>query len=193
MHWFTYPKKSDPEDDEALVARYRKTGDLAVLGELYQRHAEMVYYVCLRYLEDSERCKDAVMQIFEELIAKMNKQEIKKFVTWLYVLSRNYCLMQLRAEKKMHVVSMDEFVEFPVVVHPDDQHEKDQQLTALERCLERLSEQQQRSVDLFFLKEKCYKEIVELTGYSLKEVKSYIQNGKRNLRICMEKRRGKES
>ncbi|GAA4802047.1 sigma-70 family RNA polymerase sigma factor [Olivibacter ginsenosidimutans] len=192
MHWFSNSKKSAPEDDEALVARYRKTGDLAVLGELFQRHAEMVYYVCLRYLEDSERCKDAVMQIFEELISKIHKQEIKKFVTWLYVLSRNHCLMQLRAEKKIHHVSIEEIMEFPIRMHPDDRNEKEQQLTALERCMEQLSRQQQKSVDLFFLQEKCYKEIVELTGYSLKEVKSYIQNGKRNLKICMEKHRGQE-
>ena len=192
MHWFSNSKKSNPADDEALVEHYRKTGDLTVLGELFQRHAEMVYYVCLRYLEDGERCKDAVMQIFEELIVKINKQEIKKFVTWLYVLSRNYCLMQLRAEKKMHRVTIDEFVEFPVDMHPEDRNVKEQQLTALEKCMEKLSEQQQKSVDLFFLKEKCYKEIVELTGYSLKEVKSYIQNGKRNLKICMDKHREKE-
>jgi len=184
------PKKDI--DDDALLRRYRDTGDLAVLGELYEAHAEMVYYVCMRYLKDSESSKDAVMQIFEELIHKVNKQEIQRFGSWLYVLSRNHCLMQLRAGKNRHQVSIDEFVEFPLAVHPDDEaDEKEQQLTALERCMERLPEKQKRSVDLFFLNEKCYKEITELTGYSLKEVKSYIQNGKRNLKLCMEGNHGK--
>lgn len=165
---------------------------MAALGELFQGHAEMVYYVCKRYLNDSERTKDAVTQIFEELINKVNQQEIQRFGSWLYVLSRNHCLMQLRAEKNRHHVSIAEFVEFPLAVHPDGEaEEKQQQLTALAQCMERLPEKQRRSVDLFFLNEKCYKEVAEMTGYSLKEVKSYIQNGKRNLKLCMEANHGK--
>jgi len=190
MSAFGTPKKDI--DDEVLLRRYRDTGDMAVLGELYEAHAEMVYYVCMRYLKDSERSKDAVMQIFEELIHKVNKQEIQRFGSWLYVLSRNHCLTQLRAEKNRHHVSIDEFVEFPLAVHPEGEAEdKERQLTALEQCMERLPEKQKRSVDLFFLNEKCYKEIADSTGYSLKEVKSYIQNGKRNLKLCMEANHGK--
>lgn len=190
MSGFGTPKKDI--DDEVLLRRYRDTGDMAVLGELYEAHAEMVYYVCMRYLKDSERSKDAVMHIFEELIHKVNKQEIQRFGSWLYVLSRNHCLMQLRAEKNRHHVSIDEFVEFPLAVHPEGEaEEKERQLTALEQCMERLPEKQKRSVDLFFLNEKCYKEIADSTGYSLKEVKSYIQNGKRNLKLCMEANHGK--
>lgn len=180
------------DDDDVLLRRYRDTGDLAVLGELFDAHAEMVYYVCMRYLQDSERSKDAVMQIFEELIHKVNRQEIQKFGSWLYVLSRNHCLMQLRSDKSRQQISIDEFVEFPLSVHPDDDaEEKEQQLSALERCMERLPEKQKRSVDLFFLNEKCYKEIADMTGYSMNEVKSYIQNGKRNLKLCMEASHGK--
>ncbi|QNL52378.1 sigma-70 family RNA polymerase sigma factor [Olivibacter sp. SDN3] len=189
MNWFKYSKKKGLEDDDVLLERYRATGDLVVLGQLFERHAEMVYYVCFRYLRDSERSKDAVMQIFEELVVKVNKQEIKRFVTWLYVLSRNHCLMQIRSEKKMQYVSLDEFVEFPINKHPEESDEREGALSALERCIEKLPERQKKSVDLFFLNEKCYKEIVDITGYSLKEVKSYIQNGKRNLKICMEKNR----
>ncbi|WP_028297748.1 RNA polymerase sigma factor [Olivibacter sitiensis] len=189
MNWFKHSKKSDELDDDALLERYRQTDDLSFLGELFARHAEMVYYVCFRYLQDGERSKDATMQIFEELIVKVHKQEIKRFATWLYVLSRNHCLMQLRSEKKMPMVGMDEFVEFPLQEHPNDPLEKERSLSALERCMEKLSKEQRDSVDLFFLNGKCYKEIVEMTGYSMKEVKSYIQNGKRNLKICMEKHR----
>lgn len=190
MSGFGTPKKDI--DDEVLLRRYRDTGDMTVLGKLYEAYAEMVYYVCMRYLKDSERSKDAVMQIFEELIHKVNKQEIQRFGNWLYVLSRNHCLMQLRAEKNRHHVSIDEFVEFTLAVHPaGEAEEKERQLTALEQCMERLPEKQKRSVDLFFLNEKCYKEIADSTGYSLKEVKSYIQNGKRNLKLCMEANHGK--
>jgi RNA polymerase sigma-70 factor (ECF subfamily) len=41
---------------------------------------------------------------------------------------------------------------------------------------------------LFYLEQKCYKDIADLTGYDLNKVKSAIQNGKRNLKICMERK-----
>jgi RNA polymerase sigma factor (sigma-70 family) len=151
----------------------------------------MVYYVCNRYLQDSELSKDAVMQIFEELIVKVRKQEIRQFGSWLYVLSRNYCLMQLRSGKKMQYVPFDDFVEFPLNLHQENLEDKERNLTALEKCMEKLPERQKESVSLFFLKEKCYKEIMEFTGYSLNDIKSYIQNGKRNLKICMDRNREK--
>jgi len=186
MNWFNSSKKSTPAEDEALLKRYRETGDMAILAELFKRYSSMVYYVCLRYLQDGDKSKDAAMQIFEELIAKVNKHDIKQFSSWLYVLSRNYCLMQLRADKKMPSVVIDEFMELPDALHQDTE-DKEKQLTALERCMEKLPPGQKQSIDLFFMNEKCYKEITVLTGYTLNEVKSFIQNGKRNLKICIEK------
>lgn len=189
MKLFGNAQNSDPMTDELLLKRYLETGDLKFLGTLYQNHAAMVYYVCMKYLQDSELSKDAVMQIFEELIVKVKKQEIRNFGSWLHIVSRNYCLMQLRAGKKMQQVSFDDVVEFPVDLHQEEAGAKEKQLTALERCVEQLPEKQKQSIDLFFLKERCYKEIVDDTGYSLNDVKSYIQNGKRNLKICMDKNR----
>lgn len=189
MNWFNSSKKLAPVDDDLLLKQYLETEDLALLGELFQRHATMVYYVCYRYLQDSELSKDAVMQIFEELIAKVKKHQIRQFGSWLYVLSRNYCLMQLRSEKKMQYVPFDEVVEFPLHAHQTDHESKEGQLTVMEKCLQKLPERQKESIRLFFLQERCYKEIVDFTGYSLNDVKSYIQNGKRNLRICMDKNR----
>lgn len=192
MNWFNNSRKSDPVEDVELLKRYLKTGDLSALGELFEGHSTMVYYVCLKYLQDNEKSKDAVMGIFEELIIKVKKQEIRQFASWLYVLSRNYCLMQLRSKKHIQYVDIESIVEFMPLMHQDNQENKEGKLTALELCLEKLPEKQKRSVDLFFLKEKCYKEIVDFTGYSLNDVKSYIQNGKRNLKICMDKNRGEE-
>ena len=172
--------------DEKLLQEYRQYGDLAVLSALYEKYMHLVYGVCLKYLHDEEASKDAVMQIFEELVVKVTRHDIKYFKSWLYTLSRNYCLMQLRSAKKMQYTTLDEFVELPVDLHPDSE-DKEQRLTVLELCMEKLPAEQKQSIDLFFMNEKCYKEITELTGFTLNEVKSYIQNGKRNLKICMEK------
>jgi RNA polymerase sigma factor (sigma-70 family) len=157
------------------------------LAALYEKYMHLVYGVCLKYLKDEELSKDAVMQIFEELILKVNKHDVKQFKSWLYVLARNFCLMQLRAGKKMQTDSLDNVMELAEELHPDTDREED--MVALERCKQKLPAPQRVSIQLFYMEEKCYKEIADDTGYSMNEVKSYIQNGKRNLKICLEKNR----
>jgi RNA polymerase sigma factor (sigma-70 family) len=185
MSFFYKPVKPDDADDNKLLTSYRESGDLVFLGRLYEKYMPLVYGVCLKYLKDEEQAKDAVMGIFEELTTKTNQFDIKQFRSWLYVLSRNYCLMQLRSGKKMEMVSLDDVMESSPFLHPDDNN-REAAMVALERCLDKLNAAQKQSINLFYLNEKCYKEIVELTGFSLNEVKSYIQNGKRNLKICLE-------
>jgi len=189
MNFFNRSKNLKDADDSELLSSYRETGDLAVLGRLFEKQMQLVYGVCLKYLQDEELAKDAVMGIFEELIGKAKQHDIKQFSSWLYVVSRNYCLMQLRSGKKAEMISLDELVEFSPFLHHTDEN-RETVMQALEYCMEKLPENQRQSIDLFYLKEKCYKEIADVTGFSLNEVKSYIQNGKRNLKICMEKNSG---
>ncbi|WP_183866307.1 RNA polymerase sigma factor [Pedobacter cryoconitis] len=177
----------DP-DDAALLLRYKSTGSLDALGALYNRYMHLVYGVCLNYFKEEEASKDAVMQIFEELVVKLKIHEVQNFKSWLHVLTRNHCLMALRKLAKNNTVSIDDtFVENTDFVHLDIDDTKETQLTVMEKCMETLTEEQRKSVDLFYLQEKCYKEVAELTGYEMVKVKSYIQNGKRNLKICIEK------
>lgn len=186
MRFFSRPIILNDSDDSTLLEIYRQGGDLSCLGQLYQRYMALVYGVCLKYLADEEAAKDAVMGIFEELIVKTRQHEVKQFRPWLYVVARNYCLMQLRSDKKAETVSLDEFMETGDFLHHDD-GEKETVIKALEKCMDKLPEKQKTSVGLFYLEEKCYKEIAETTGFSMNEVKSFIQNGKRNLKICLEK------
>jgi RNA polymerase sigma-70 factor (ECF subfamily) len=186
MNFFNRPKNIDDAGDHKLLNNYRTSGDLVVLGRLYEKHVPLIYGVCLKYLKDEELAKDAVMGIFEELVIKAKQHDIKLFRSWVYVLSRNFCLMQLRSGKKMETVSLDDFMEFSPVLHPEDNN-REAAMIALERCMEKLTPGQKQSIDLFYLNEKCYREIAEITGFSLNDVKSYIQNGKRNLKICLEK------
>lgn len=188
MNFFSRQKKIEDADDHELLDSYCKNGDLSILGKLFERQVPLVYGVCLKYLNDEEEAKDAVMGIFEELINKVKQHDIKQFRSWLYVVTRNYCLMQLRSGKKMETVNLDDFMEFTPVSHLDD-NDKEAALVALERCLDKLTSAQEQSVRLFYLKEQCYKDISVTTGFSLNEVKSYIQNGKRNLKICLERNR----
>ncbi|MBB6499767.1 RNA polymerase sigma factor [Pedobacter cryoconitis] len=177
--------------DAALLHQYKSTGSLDALGLLYNRYMHLVYGVCLNYFKEEEASKDAVMQIFEELILKLKIHEVQNFKSWLHVLTRNHCLMALRKLSKNNTVSIDDtFVENTDFVHLDIDDTKEKQLTIMEKCMETLTEEQRKSVDLFYLQEKCYKEVAELTGYEMLKVKSYIQNGKRNLKNCIEKNSG---
>jgi RNA polymerase sigma factor (sigma-70 family) len=176
------------KDDADLLAQYKSSGSLDVLGVLYSRYMHLVYGVCLSYFKDEEASKDAVMQIFEELVLKLRLHEVQNFKSWLHVLTRNHCLMALRKISKHDTVSIEDvFVENAEFVHLDIENTKERQLTVMEKCMDTLPEEQKVSVDLFYLQEKCYKEVAEITGYDILKVKSYIQNGKRNLKICIEK------
>lgn len=184
---FIREKDTHELTDAELVSLYRKEADLQVLGKLYQRYMDLIYGVCLKYLKDPEAAKDAVINIYEELISKLKQHEVSHFKSWLYTLSRNHCLMQLRKEKGRSTVEIAEkFMQSEEMLHLDSVMEKESQLNSMEKCLEQLSEAQKSCVTLFYLQGKCYNEITELTGIEWNKVRSFIQNGRRNLKLCME-------
>ena len=179
------------QDDAELIRRYKTSTDLDVLGQLYNKYMHLVFGVCINYLKDEEASKDAVMQIFEELIQKLKIHEVQNFKSWLHVLTRNHCLMAIRKNSKNETVSLeDTFVENTDFVHLDMDDTKESKLSIMEQCMEKLPQEQKVTVDLFYLQEKCYKEVADITGYDMLKVKSYIQNGKRNLKICIERNSG---
>ena len=180
-------------DDVWLIDNYVASRDLKYLGILYERYMHLVYGVCFKYLQNRETGQDAVMQIFEKLILELPKQEVRNFKPWLYVMAKNYCLMQLRKEKSLAqqkekmLENDDIFMEMPVDMHPEVDEDRLNNVDLLRKCIDQLKLEQQECVKLFYLEEECYRDIAELTKLDLKKVKSHIQNGKRNLKICMEK------
>jgi RNA polymerase sigma factor (sigma-70 family) len=176
----------DPSDQE-LVTAYRRSKDLGILAQLYQRYLDLLFGVCLKYLGDRELAKDAVMEIFEELTVKLIRHEVGNFRSWLYTLAKNYCLMQLRSSSRMKVRPFDPgLMQSAGELHLNDIMEKEARLDRLSECIETLSSDQKTIVSLFYLENKCYKEIETITGYDWNKVRSLIQNGRRNLRICMQ-------
>lgn len=188
MSFITHTNHSGSSDKE-LADRYRDTGDMAVLGELYGRYMELVYGVCLKYFKEPEASKDAVMQVFEELVSKLRKHTVENFRAWLHQVARNYCLMQLRTPRNMKTVEFNgELMQNEETVHLNAVLEKEDNFKRLEGCLDLLTGDQQRAIKLFYLDNKCYNEIVEETGIAWNQVRSFIQNGRRNLKNCMEKK-----
>ena len=188
-----YNEKYIHFSDNELIAEYKNTKNNVFVGILYKRYSHLVLGLSLKYLKDEDEAKDAVMQVFEKLLTDLLKFNIDYFKSWLYTFSKNHCLMIIRSKQsklKKEIdmqIHADYFMETESTLHPNKEEEKEIQYNLLEKAINELSEDQKKCIDLFYLKEKSYNEIVEITGYSINEVKSFIQNGKRNLKIKLEK------
>lgn len=181
------------DKEKELIREFRETRDLALLGEIYAPYMHLVYGVCLKYFKNREKSQDAVMAIFEELIVKLPKFEIENFKSWLYVLSKNHCLMELRKQRNRTTENINDnnqyFMETASELHHEEEYVRlDDNLDKLNHCISKLKAEQKLCVELFYLQKKSYTEIEVITTFELKKVKSYIQNGKRNLKLCMEQR-----
>lgn len=175
--------------DRELLNDYSESHKPDYLIELYGRYTTLVYGVALKYLKNIPDAQDAVMQIWEDMFEKVLKQEIRDFKAWLYTCVRNYCLMELRKISGSVSVELDEkFMEFCDDFTLDYIREENGKEQILQDCLEGLPEKQRFCLQCFFVEELSYKEIELGLGFSLKMVKSCIQNGKRNLRLCLEKK-----
>ena len=180
--------------DNELVEKFRSTGDNLCIGELFSRYRHLVFGVCMKYLRDEDESQDVQMQVFEKLLKDLGRHNIDQFKGWLYTVAKNECLMYLRSKKSQKAREMElrkdsvSVMELGMIVHPDGVTETERQLQTMESSLQELNENQRRCLELFYLEKKCYQEITTVTGYSLNEVKSFIQNGKRNLKILLTKK-----
>lgn len=170
--------------DEQLVLRYRKSKDQACMGELYVRYSALVLGVSLKYLQNKNEAQDNLMKVFEKLMHTISKTEVSNFKPWLYQITKNECLMALRKRKKASFTSIEELH----ITEESDSgklEEKERLLSLLEEVIPSLKANQRVCIELFYLNKKSYAEIAEQTQFSIKEVKSNIQNGKRNLELMM--------
>lgn len=183
--------------DGVLLEKYRISGEIELIGELYSRYMHLVYGVCLKYLHDREDARDAVMDIFEKLIIEFKIYVIRDIKSWLYVLTRNYCLMELRKKQtgdkriRKWQGEQPEFMESHQELHPIDKEDMNDE-AFLKQCIEKLKGEQKDCIRLFYFDNRCYREIAAALQMDEKKVKSHLQNGKRNLKICLEGRHGKE-
>jgi RNA polymerase sigma-70 factor (ECF subfamily) len=178
-----------PLTDEELLRRYKTDGNSDWIGILFDRYAVLLLGMCMKYLKNEEDARDSVQQVFLKVLSEINKHEIQFFRAWIYQVAKNHCLMQLRQK---HTRYQEEITEkhMPETAAQEDMTgyvEKDRQLENMEHALDMLNKEQQTCVKLFYLQKLSYQQIAEQTGYSLLQVKSYIQNGKRNLKHLLEK------
>ena len=192
MRFITLHRKKKNLKDEELLCDFRKNKDQEILGELYSRYMHLIYGVCLKYFKDAEKSQDAVILIYEKIQKDIHRYTINNFKNWIYVLTKNYCLMELRKSKPGVIVftSNDEelagFMEKSAELHPIDEAQNEKLEKMLIHCIEKLKDEQKKCISLFYFEHKCYREISKILELEEKRVKSFIQNGKRNLKICLE-------
>jgi len=176
--------------DNELIAHYQLHEDKECVGELYKRYTGFTYAICIKYHKNSDKAKEATLEIFEELLDKLLKHEVSNFKSWLHTVARNHCLLSFRSKKHEeqfvdnYKKYQNDFMEQDKVLYPD-YVAKEENYVELEKCINQLKEEQKKCIVLFYLQSKSYVEVAEITGFSMKEVKSYLQNGKRNLKILM--------
>lgn len=184
-------KKESRDQDEIMLREYLDSGNEDILGMLYSRYMALVYGVCLKYFENREDARDAVMSIFEKVHSEVRRHEIISFRPWLYVTARNYCLMELRSRKSrgenIRRLFPDEqvFMENQSEMHPLDSGNGIPD-RLLEECIEKLKEDQQKCIKSFYYENRSYREVAEILKLDERQVKSHLQNAKRNLKICLD-------
>ncbi len=184
------PHHSTLSDDDLLL-HYRRTGDAESLGRLLQRYTVLLLGVAMKYLKDKDAAHDAVQAVFLKALTHLPQGEIQNFKGWLYILTRNFCLQSLR---DTHHLAGDEVLERLPGAQDNSREEallREQSLSTLEAAVQELGEEQRAAVTMFYLQKLSYADITARTGYSFAQVKSYIQNGKRNLRLILQKRLGR--
>jgi RNA polymerase sigma factor (sigma-70 family) len=174
--------------DTELLTRFYTDHNNEWLGILLQRYTMLLLGVSMKYLKNEEEAKDAVQQVFLKAINELHKYKVEYFKSWIYMIAKNHCLMQLRDKGRFSAEINEKTITTPAEPENNQVHiEKDKTLDKLATALQQLNKEQQLCVTLFYLEKKSYQEISEQSSFSILQVKSHIQNGKRNLKIIMEK------
>jgi len=186
-------KNIELKTDIELIQEYKESFNTEIIGELYKRYHHIVFGVALKYLKDTENAKDALLDVFNNLFEQLIKYKIDDFKNWLLTVTRNHCLKLLKESAKLSPIEYAQTsflsVDFMENEHEIDLHNsKEKQIEKMNHAITLLKPAQQKCVMLFYINDKSYHEIAEITGFSIKNVKSYIQNGKRNLQLLMEKK-----
>jgi RNA polymerase sigma factor (sigma-70 family) len=181
--------KYDDMTDQELLEKFYADRNNEWLGILLQRYTLLLLGVCMKYLKNEDEAKDGVQQVFLKVIQELQKYKVEYFKSWLYMVAKNHCLMVLRDKQGKTPAELDSRpIPAPEEVDKLKMVETDHTLDLMEASLQELNTEQRQCVTLFYLQKKSYQQISEETGFSMMQVKSYIQNGKRNLKILIEKK-----
>lgn len=179
--------KLTSENDQKLIRAYKDNANKQALGRLFKAYMSLIFGLCMKYLKHTADSEDAVMGIYELIAEKLKTQRIDNFKSWIYVVSKNYCLDKLRKDKRDLTKQKEVYhMQSGVNLHPDEVNEDERRFNLLQQCMDQLPELQKRMIDLFYYQKISYQEITEQEQISWNQVRSNIQNGRRNLKKCID-------
>ena len=159
---------------------------MKALGELYTRYSDLVFGVSMKYLQSMEDSEDMVMDVFEVLTRKLKTQDVSNFKSWLFVLVKHQCLGVLRQRKRNHGGTSEAmFMHLASPEHLNDMKILEHKESVLRECISKLADHQQETIRLFYFEHFPYSQISAEMGIHIDKVRSYIQNGRRNLKKCL--------
>ena len=99
---------TEDQKDQSMIDQYRQSGDQIWLARLFQKYDHLIYGICLKYSNDADWSKDLKSQIYERIVVKIQNQDTLHFKSWLYSLSKNLCLDEVR-KKKSKISALDKY------------------------------------------------------------------------------------
>lgn len=180
-------KEFQDKEDKELLAYFYADNNNEWLGILLQRYTILLFGVCMKYLKNEEEAKDCVQQVFLKVLHELPKYKVEYFKSWLYMVTKNHCLMKLRSKGHYTSEINDQVIASPQEPDLASIQEKEKLYSDMETAIHQLNKEQQVCISMFYIQKKSYQQIAHVTGYNLMQVKSHIQNGKRNLKILLER------
>jgi RNA polymerase sigma-70 factor (ECF subfamily) len=176
--------------DEDLITKYRFSHDNTYLGELYLRYLPYVYGVALNQLKSQTEAEELSMTVFNKISSDLKRIEVRQFSDWLYKLVLDLCNIEVRkktagkGESKQILIEELSDEKNDLYINTEDGVKLDS--NSLRLAINTLNESQKICIDLFYIQNRSYQEVAETTGYTINQVKTNIQNGKRLLKSYLE-------
>ncbi len=167
------------ETDFELLDRFRRHGDRAAFERIVARHRPWLHRVCARLLRSDEAARDATQDVFARVLNRLDTFRGDNFPGWLKAIAVNCCLNTIDRDKRW--APLEAAGEAPAAdLGPELQLLRLEEGVRARHLIARLPERQKIVFCLKYIDDCSYQEIERLTGFSNKEVKSFLQNARRN-------------
>lgn len=128
--------------DEEVIRQYFSTSPNDCFETLYNRYVGKVYSRCLSMTKDTDKAQDFTHDIFIRMFARLDRfEERSSFSTWLYSISYNYCIDQIRVAKRLPVTALDEDIDCSLPA-TDDAERTEYDLQQLAQAMSTLTPQE---------------------------------------------------
>lgn len=184
-----------PDSDVSLMLEFQK-GDISSFEKLVQKHKESIINIIYQFIGERDEAEDLAVEVFLRVYRAAKKYQAKaKFTTWLYKITTNLCLNEIRKKAKLQTISLskpisageekeEELIEKIADAAPSPQQilEKKERNALIRKAIDSLPAKQRMATILQIYEELSYKEISTILGCSVKSVERRLYWARTNLK-----------